>query len=504
MLIQTAFSSFLFASLCAAFIPSRFMAKPPNFSQYDYETRYFDVLLDHFTFVSDLTFKMKYLISTKFHVPDGPILFYTGNEGAIETFAENTGFMWDIAEELKAAVLFAEHRFYGSSLPFVNDSFKDPQHFGYLTAEQALADYASLIQYLKSSVKNFENSPVIAFGGSYGGMLSAWFRYKYPNLIAGAVAASAPIWLFPNMSNCAGFYDTATRAFSTSGSTVCTKNVALVWDSIRTVAKQHSGHELLRLMFQLCDPLPDEQKLIDYLIDFLGTLAMVNYPYEASFIGTFPPEPVKYFCKGLSDAVDKNVDVDIVQRVATAVRSLTNYTKNQSCISLEGDLPGLDAKAWTLQTCLEMTTPMCSNGDGMFPPLEWDPVVFCQSCFDKFAVRPRLNWSAVEFWGKNIKTATNIVFSNGDLDPWSAFGVLTDDQAPGCNVIRIPSGAHHLDLRAKNELDPPDVVDARQRELQHIKDWIDEWHAKPKNLPRNQMNVDVLYYSKLRNDAKFF
>ncbi|TGZ71620.1 hypothetical protein CRM22_002534 [Opisthorchis felineus] len=319
-----------------------------------------------------------------------------------------------------------------------------------------------------------------------------------------AVAASAPIWLFPNMSNCAGFYDTATRAFSTSGSTVCTKNVALVWDSIRTVAKQHSGHELLRLMFQLCDPLPDEQKLIDYLIDFLGTLAMVNYPYEASFIGTFPPEPVKYFCKGLSDAVDKNVDVDIVQRVATAVRSLTNYTKNQSCISLEGDLPGLDAKAWTLQTCLEMTTPMCSNGDGMFPPLEWDPVVFCQSCFDKFAVRPRLNWSAVEFWGKNIKTATNIVFSNGDLDPWSAFGVLTDDQAPGCNVIRIPSGAHHLDLRAKNELDPPDVVDARQRELQHIKDWIDEWHAKPKNLPRNQMNVDVLYYSKLRNDAKFF
>ncbi|TGZ71621.1 hypothetical protein CRM22_002534 [Opisthorchis felineus] len=318
------------------------------------------------------------------------------------------------------------------------------------------------------------------------------------------IAASAPIWLFPNMSNCAGFYDTATRAFSTSGSTVCTKNVALVWDSIRTVAKQHSGHELLRLMFQLCDPLPDEQKLIDYLIDFLGTLAMVNYPYEASFIGTFPPEPVKYFCKGLSDAVDKNVDVDIVQRVATAVRSLTNYTKNQSCISLEGDLPGLDAKAWTLQTCLEMTTPMCSNGDGMFPPLEWDPVVFCQSCFDKFAVRPRLNWSAVEFWGKNIKTATNIVFSNGDLDPWSAFGVLTDDQAPGCNVIRIPSGAHHLDLRAKNELDPPDVVDARQRELQHIKDWIDEWHAKPKNLPRNQMNVDVLYYSKLRNDAKFF
>ena len=40
---------------------------------------------------------------------NGPLFFYTGNEGAIEGFYENTGFLFELAESFSALIVFAEH-----------------------------------------------------------------------------------------------------------------------------------------------------------------------------------------------------------------------------------------------------------------------------------------------------------------------------------------------------------------------------------------------------------
>lgn len=168
----------------------------------------------------------------------GPILFYTGNEGDIELFAQNTGFIWEQASELEALIIFAEHRYYGKSLPFGNSSFDTPAHFGYLSSQQALADYADLLEKINPPMSNdpyAKRRPVIAIGGSYGGMLAAWFRMKYPHLITGALASSAPILQFGNLSTpCDVFSRIVTSVFDISAKE-CSKNIRKSWDIIKYV-----------------------------------------------------------------------------------------------------------------------------------------------------------------------------------------------------------------------------------------------------------------------------
>lgn len=100
--------------------------------------------------------------------------------------------------------------------------------------------------------------------------------------------------------------------------------------------------------------------------------------------------------------------------------------------------------------------------------------------------------------------------SNGDLDPWSAYGVLDNADVPHCNVIRIPSGAHHLDLRAANDADPEDVKNARASQMEIIQKWISQWEffpnlgvRKPGKSSRSFRDVFVYLISVVRPNPRW-
>lgn len=84
---------------------------PLGAPKYQYETRFFDQNLDHFSFSDLPKFRQRYLINTQHWAgPEraGPIFLYCGNEGDIEWFAVNSGFLWEIAPRFRAMIVFPE------------------------------------------------------------------------------------------------------------------------------------------------------------------------------------------------------------------------------------------------------------------------------------------------------------------------------------------------------------------------------------------------------------
>ncbi|XP_071712911.1 uncharacterized protein [Rutidosis leptorrhynchoides] len=183
--------------------------------KYTYEIRYFEQTLDHFSFHNLPRFKQCYLINTDHWVgPDSPIFLYCGNEGDIEWFTVNAGFVWEIALSFGAMIIFPEHRYYGESLPFGtrDEAYKNASTLTYLTSEQAIADSAVLIPDLKRNL-SAQASLVILFGGSFGGMLAAWMRIKYPHIAIDALASSSPILQFEGIVPLDTFYDIVSSDF---------------------------------------------------------------------------------------------------------------------------------------------------------------------------------------------------------------------------------------------------------------------------------------------------
>lgn len=521
----------------------------------------------------------------------GPILFYTGNESPIDEYVNNTGLMYALAPKLGALLVFAEHRYEGLSFPEVVGV---PNCLSYCTSAEALADYAELIMKIKADL-DAKSSPVVAFGGSYGGMLAAWLRMKYPNVVDGAVAASAPILSFPSsFPPLDGFGRAITRGVSAAGGATdtCRDNLIAAFPLINEAGKSAAGRAVLSEAFQTCKPLEsisDVKALLSAAQKPWMYLAEGNYPFPSTYIPfslgkgeiPLPAWPMRVACdKGLntdygiklagnhsdvrfSIALGSNVtsitqvdwdvtstsdgqplitDVNasdaktvwqLMRGLSEAVLVWNNLTKDVHCFDLyerplgsgygshdaiaHETLPSHNPPTIPLSTPPPLQPQLCTAGDKI-PSWEsiicnekWNQVIYLlQGIGNDFFWPPNAprNWTYTEvverayndcrnFYGgvrrgypaindplshwvdvyyggrKSTRVASNIVFSNGELDPWSTGGVLTNKSLPNSVIaLLLPMGAHHLDLMFEDPADPIGVKQARAIEEMHIRKWI--------------------------------
>uniref|UniRef100_A0A914YK42 Uncharacterized protein n=1 Tax=Panagrolaimus superbus TaxID=310955 RepID=A0A914YK42_9BILA len=476
---------------------------------YPYKTAWTDVIfpVDHFSYTNADRFKLKYLYDDSTYKPGAPIFFYAGNEGSIEGFANNTGIVWDLAKTFNAMVVFAEHRFYGATQPYGNStiSYSTISKLGYLTSAQALADYAMFLPWFKQKWNLAQNTPVVVFGGSYGGMLATWFRLRYPALTVGAWASSAPVTYFHNAGVPVGAFDEVVKnTFTTSGCNLQQLNRA--FQAMTEMGKTDAGRQSLTNIFKINSKTPlktesDVAALKLYLQGGMEYMAMTDYPYPTSFLNPMPAWPVKTGCNNFGASVQSNTDdISYLQ----GLLSLTNVYFNSSgqaptiCLNsalcggdVNGGLDSGNPDGWDFQECTEIIIEMCSLGwpndffdsdcnNDTFLQFQYN---LCTNIYGSIGWTPSfLREDAVkQEYGWDFSKATNILFTNGALDPWSAGGVnagtpgiggSNGDPSRGIYNYKVDGSAHHLDLRQPASCDPSSVISVRFQAVQIITCWI--------------------------------
>jgi len=458
---------FLFCIVCVLFPVA-------NSHSVSYDEKYFTQDADHFNFYTKDTFKHRYLMQDKWWSNrNGPIFFYTGNEADIEDFWKNTGFIFENAPKFQALVIFAEHRFYGKSLPYGNASFQHP-HVDLLTMEQALADFACLISHIKQEY-NATQAPVISFGGSYGGMLTIYLRAKYPNLVDGGLAASAPILLVSRDVPRDFFFPLATKDYR-DAVPGCEATFRSSFSKLQAIASTVSGLKQISLKFNTCEDLQNQadfKHLLGWIRNSLTNLAMFDYPYPTTFFSELPAYPVKVACQKLMSQSDAILGLSQAASLYYGNPKCHDiYTEFTECSDPTGCGTGQQGLAWDYQACTEFLMPAGTNNvTDLFPFLPFSLEQRETYCQKRWGVKPRLDWIKISLWGKAIQHTSNLILSNGDLDPWRGGGIL-EDVSDSVVALLVEGGAHHLDLRSSNPMDPDSVKQVRKKELDIIHSWI--------------------------------
>ena len=297
---------------------------------------------------------------------------------------DQTGFMWEFGADMGATLVFAQHRDHGEEM-------------------QVLSDFAHLIANLPSTV-------VVTFGSGYSGKLAAWLRIKYPHLVEGALASSAPVLVSQTLDH----YSMYETTFAKAAGRICLK------------------------------------ELREYLTEHKDDLLAMSVEW-ANLASRGTP---------------------LTEACALLAKKGLEYTR-------------VERK----YTCADLTAARAIMGE-----YNWKKV--STTCTD----RPL---DSVEFGNDvhAIAAMSNIVWSNGDLDPWSQFGLTSCDDKYDCptSVLSpmMAGAAFAVDLKFADPLDSSELVSTRRLETAHISSWIEarllrSAKIEPQHPGANLPNVNVL------------
>ncbi|CDO68396.1 hypothetical protein BN946_scf184815.g43 [Trametes cinnabarina] len=435
--------------------------------------------LDHFGKRKD-TFKNRYWVNDTYYKTGGPVFLFDSGEQNAEPLLpyylqeyHGLSATMRLAQRYNGVAILWEHRYYGDSLPFPENTTADQWQF--LTTEQALEDVVYFANRFSLSADgaqasadsaDFSNAlhpsrtPWIWLGGSYPGVRGALLRVRNPDTIFAVWASSAPVHAQVDM---AAYYKAAERSLTRN----CSADWVAVTRYVDNTLQNGTAEEVADLKYRLLSARSEVSKeraanasdvsAAGVLMDPLSFYQY--YGFDASVLpfcnvletrnSTITP-----FETGLAS----NLGIDVaLDAFLTAIQEV-----NYDAIPGNPDDPVQD-RSWMWQYCSEYG--FYQRGDPnnpwsietSFRSLELFQAE-CNSAFPR-GLPPSPAVQNVNKYGGWNMTPSNVLFTNGEFDPWRTMGLASIESnspmrtpsvaIPRCNVApEFPSffGLTHANM----------------------------------------------------------
>ncbi|XP_065208205.1 putative serine protease K12H4.7 [Planococcus citri] len=458
----------------------------PNSDSEEEETppdQYFEQKLDHFNLSNSETWQQRYFANWSYYTPTGPAFLIIEGESWAYSDEVIVNPWVSFAETFKGVIFHLEHRFYGKSVP-KNDT--RTENLVYLSSQQALADIAYFIQGITKQYYLSDDIKWIVFGCSYAGSLAAWVRMKYPSLVHGAVASSAPILAKKDF----GEYYEVVKASLDSYHPNCSSRIAEATQELDRLIKTEAGRKHITKLFLLCTELQDKLSEIASFFRLLANrvsyIAQYDKGHRKSNNEIPPRRSIEFLCDIMTYSDASALNLYAAVHVLNLVQNDWNCAHHDDKFLIEEwkktdidtILAGSGERQWFYQTCTEFgyyqrfTTT--SDTFGIHLPSEQN-VEICEKVFGPEFNETRLKngiYRTNTIYGGLQVNVGNLIFVHGSKDPWHPLGITrVESENSPYEVVFINGTAHCSDTNYYDK-ERDEVKEARKKIKNIVQSWL--------------------------------
>jgi pimeloyl-ACP methyl ester carboxylesterase len=414
--------------------------------------------VDHFNHLNQKVFAQRYWD----YQPDawnGNIcMLYINGEGP--GHFRDTDFSYQLGNIIGARIFALEHRYYGKSQPHADWTIPNLRE---LTHEQGLADIAYFIE--KQNVLMGGAKKWVIVGGSYAGAMVAWFRYKYPHLVVGAISSSGVV------NSIYDFYmymEQIKLDLSKISSADCFSIIKSVTTYATNIITSGTAAEKAALKTACGASFLSDKDFMMYFTD-----TYVGYIQYSNRVG---------MCSMMVKNVGSKSDMNDKLKEWTNIGALNGEAPADYLVTKES-ITDIDFKSssrqWLYQTCTAFSWFQTGHNGNELRYAGIDMDYYFSICDRAYGVklRPDTNHTNILMGSVDIlKYVSNVMFQNGGDDPWQWCGLREDKTIPERNVqvtlVKCDDCGHCIDLKTPSSSNPKEIVSVQASITAAVKKWV--------------------------------